>query len=386
MISQSISYLEKLSVLFMAVGRSAPRYQAMAVLYPRSKKLQAYLCEYFIIVVQLCHKTTKFAQKSALAQISSTVTDSDIKRFQSELELWASSIKEEVTLLTGQKIEEEAQESSRFRTLVLKSSSSASYQKKLEARIRWLDACSTYDYETSWKQARKRGNTAWFINEPEYQQWKDSPFVPFWTPSNNLFVTGKLGSGKTILMANMVDDLILTKPKGTVAYFFCRYDISESLKARTIIGCLARHLLQQSPNIDKLDGALGIDKCVPNSDSVDKIIEVALSDKVPPHYLVLDGLDECEIRERQSLVSLLGQLWEKFQLIICISFRTDTKTQPILGLQAKWTLKIPDNNPDIEEFIEAELEARIESGSLLVGNPVIILEIQDALQAGAQGM
>ena len=53
-ISQSGSYLEKLSIIFMDVGRSAPRYQSMALLYPRSKELQAYLCEYFIAVVGLC--------------------------------------------------------------------------------------------------------------------------------------------------------------------------------------------------------------------------------------------------------------------------------------------------------------------------------------------
>jgi hypothetical protein len=166
MISQSITYLEKLSALFMTVGRSAPRYQAMAFLYPRSKKLQSSLWEYFIMGVHLCHKTAKFAQKSALSQIS-TLSDSDIKKFQSDLELWASSIKEEVTLLTSQKIDEEARESSIFRTLVIKSSSAAAYQKKLEIKIRWLDAVSTYDYETTWKQARKKGNTTWFTNEME---------------------------------------------------------------------------------------------------------------------------------------------------------------------------------------------------------------------------
>lgn len=48
------TYVEKLSSLFMDVGRSAPRYQAIALLYPRSTKLQSYLTEYFIVVVGLC--------------------------------------------------------------------------------------------------------------------------------------------------------------------------------------------------------------------------------------------------------------------------------------------------------------------------------------------
>jgi ankyrin repeat protein len=47
---------------------------------------------------------------------------------------------------------------------------------------------------------------------------------------------------------------------------------------------------------------------------------------------------------------------------------------------------IPDDNPDIEAFISAELESRIESKKLVIGNPALILEIQDTLLEGSQGM
>lgn len=230
----------------MNVGRSAPRYQAMALLYPQSKKLEGYLCEYFIAIVHLCHQTMNFAGKSTLAQISSTLVDSDLKNFQSELELWANSTKEEVTLLTSQKIDDEVKDSSKFRDLVTKSAASTSYQKILKARLLCLDAFSIYDYETLWKQFRKRGSPTWFTQVDVYRNWtKREVDVP-------LFVQGTLGSGKTILMASMIDDLILSTSPVTVAYFFCRHDISESLKARTIIGSLARQLLQQTDDIDTL--------------------------------------------------------------------------------------------------------------------------------------
>ena len=47
---------------------------------------------------------------------------------------------------------------------------------------------------------------------------------------------GKLGSGKSVLLANIVDDLNLhVRSKNiVVAYFFCRHDIPESLKARSL--------------------------------------------------------------------------------------------------------------------------------------------------------
>lgn len=72
--SQSIislsSYIDKLSSLFMAIGRAAPRYQAMALLYPRFKKLQSYLAEHFILVVKLCHYLFKYEQKSTVRQLA----------------------------------------------------------------------------------------------------------------------------------------------------------------------------------------------------------------------------------------------------------------------------------------------------------------------------
>ncbi|KAH7388653.1 hypothetical protein BKA66DRAFT_55203 [Pyrenochaeta sp. MPI-SDFR-AT-0127] len=45
-------------------------------------------------------------------------------------------------------------------------------------------------------------------------------------------------------MANIVEDLhVHTEIENTsVAYFFCRHDLPESLKARTVIGALVRQL------------------------------------------------------------------------------------------------------------------------------------------------
>src|SRR2546423_13129985 len=110
----------------MTVGRSAPHYQMMALLYPRSKNLQSHLSEYFIVVVRLCHQLLKFTQKSTFGQFASTLSDSDIKSYQSELDLWANTIKEEVNLLMAKKINEEAQEDFRFRDLSSKHRESAS--------------------------------------------------------------------------------------------------------------------------------------------------------------------------------------------------------------------------------------------------------------------
>jgi hypothetical protein len=185
----------------MAAGRSAPRYQIMALLYPRSKNLQSYLTEYFIVVVRLCHELLKFTQKSTLGQYISGLSDSDTRTYQSELDLWANATNDEVKLLMAKTIKEEAQENSKFRTLSGKFFESVSLRQKLKTNLRVLDSCSMYDYETTWKQTRKIGNATIFNQTAEYQDWKGHE------TSCTLLYTGKLGSGKSVLLANLIDDL-----------------------------------------------------------------------------------------------------------------------------------------------------------------------------------
>ncbi|KAF4947847.1 hypothetical protein FSARC_13870, partial [Fusarium sarcochroum] len=154
-----LTYLEKLSALFMVVGRTAPRHHAMAAIYPQSKNLQRYLCEYFIIVTKICHQSITWTRKSAISRLSSTISDPELKNFQSDLDGWSSAIKEEATLLLNQKVDEEVKESARFRSLTKFGSETSAHQDKIKKCIRFLDACSQYDYRTTWKQTRKCGTT-----------------------------------------------------------------------------------------------------------------------------------------------------------------------------------------------------------------------------------
>ncbi|KAI3328863.1 hypothetical protein HD806DRAFT_519243 [Xylariaceae sp. AK1471] len=354
------SYLEKLSTLFMNVGRSAPRYQTMALLYRRSK-------------IHLCHQLFKFTQKSTLW-----------KRFQSELDLWANSIKEETSLQMAKKIEEEAQEDSRFRALSSKLSKAASHQQKLATNLRVLDFCSKYDYETTWKQTRKVGNATLFSQAAEYQEWKSQ------AKSCTLMYTGKLGSGKSVLLANIVDNLhVYPRSKNiAVAYFFCRHDIPESLNARTVIGSLARQMLRTIPDLAIVAKLCDTTSPAPDFEKIFSLLHRAL----PPDYkayFVLDGLDECNRSDRDILVEQLRKLQETLALFLCVSFRVEPNNALEMSPErftAASITSIPDDNPDIAAFIEAELESCLKHRKLVIGDPALILEIQDALLKGSQGM
>lgn len=372
----------------MDIGRSAPRHQAIAELYPRSTKLQEYLFEYFVVVVGLCHHLCKLGQKSTFGQITSSLNQTALTGFQTDLEIWASSIREEMRL-------KEAQENSGFREESRSVFKSVTEEQKLAKRRRILaakaatknkvlDSFSKYDYETAQQQIRKAGNTSLHKRHVQYQEWKDAP------DSCTLVFTGKLGSGKSVLLANIVGDLRLSTAKEPplVAYFFCRHDIQESLQARTILGSLARQLLRILSDLEMPSESCG-DSHI--TGSADTILAWFLKGYSPSQkiYFVIDGLDECDETERRILVEAFQRIQKKLQALFCISLRTEpNKSLSFLTKQLLATriIPLPEKNPDIDAFIEADLNRCLEQEKLTIGDGALIIEIQDALVAGSQGM
>lgn len=239
------SYLEKLSLLFMTAGRQAPRYQTLAIIYPQSKDLQRYLSEYFIVIVHICQRMQQYAMKSIFGQFKSSLNDADLKEFQADLEVWGNSIKDEATLLLNQRIQNESQENKKVRTLVTRWSASSTQRQqaieRIERKVRLLDICSTYDFQTTWKQVRKRGSTSLLPTWFEYQQWKQKVEMP-----SAILFSGKVGAGKSVILANIIDDLYLSGD-AVIVFFFCRHDTPTSLTSRTILGSLARQYLSHFP-------------------------------------------------------------------------------------------------------------------------------------------
>lgn len=279
-------------------------------------------------------------------------------------------------------IKEETQENSRARSLSSKLFKSVLHQRELTTKLRVLDLCSTFDHETAWKQTRKVGNTTYFRQVIEYGDWKGEDH------SCTLVYTGKLGSGKSVLLANIVDDLnIHVQNKMTpVAYFFCKHDISESLKARTIIGSLARQLLRTTPDLNM--AAHLCDKTALDIETILNELRRALPSNTKA-YFVLDGLDECDHSEAEILIQQLQELQKVLVLLLCVSYRVEPRKALELSFEQfiePSFASIPDVNPEIDAYIDAELTNCLESKKLVIGEPTLKEEIQDALLKGAQGM
>ena len=188
------------------------------------------------------------------------------------------------------------------------------------------------------------------------------------------------------VIAHLPSELLATD---CVSYFFCRYDDLESLTIRIIIGSIARQLLsdQQHEMFTKLDQDIRESK--PDTDWISDMLKRTLSTD-RQYFVILDGLDECEDTEAHEVVRFLESLLASPNLRIKVFYSsqaTSSKFSP-LGRSIAWCISINHENiaSDLEYYIDSSLEQRLENGYLQLGDPNLILSIQQALKEGAQGM
>ena len=382
----------------MRIGRTCPCHKDLSVLFPKSRDLQKAVCLYFVVVVCLCKDIVSFSKRSFFSQLSYTIVgpfESKFGPYQRELEILADLVRDEVSVASKQiqvyeaKVQAlERQEASSFRQLGMLFRDNVS-QDLVEAKAfrrslltsRLLDACTTFDYRRAWKHARKLGSSHWILHTEEYKTWLSA------SERSALLLTGKLGAGKTVLSASVVEDLSMIEGSLPV-YFFCRFDDSKSLKARTIAGSLTRQILEfeQSKFTDvefKQSAALDLEE-------LSSLLRLHWPKSLNAIFIIVDGIDECPDAEIREVLLWLNNVYKNREpgALLKIFF---TSRQEISRWERRvfinhTSMSMPQANTEIPDYIRMKLEESGQTGSLAVQDPTLISKISDVLETGAQGM
>lgn len=176
-------------------------------------------------------------------------------------------------------------------------------------------------------------------------------------------------------------------PKDVTTFFFCRFDDQESLKASTIIGSIARQLVNDIPE----DGFRAFARETP----IAEFLEITLS-KTRQYFIILDGLDEYNKAQAQEVSEFLQSLLSFPHLHIktfCCSRPNVLDWLPLKVLsQQHISLESVESQgriaSDIGRFINITLEEWLEGDSpeLRISDPALILTIVQCLEDKAQGM
>lgn len=190
----------------------------------------------------------------------------------------------------------------------------------------------------------------------------------------------------------MTAHLIESVPLGDViSFFFCRFDDQESLKARTIIGSVARQLVNNLP----ADAFLQSNQENTDGIAIVKFLEATLS-HTRRYFIVLDGLDECGEAQVREVAEIFHRLLLSPRLRI--KFFWSSRPNVLSWLPGRFLtqhhidLETVENQSrvadDIHEFIHITLEAWLEGETpeLQINDPTLIITIRDRLEKEAQGM
>ncbi|KAJ3967463.1 ankyrin repeat-containing domain protein [Lentinula raphanica] len=191
---------------------------------------------------------------------------------------------------------------------------------------KWLAApnCSI-NYSTALSR-RVDGTGQWIFKAAMYLRWKKE--------GNFLWIQGKAGSGKTILVASVIENLLLSH-SGIVAYHYFNF-CDNSGDKRSYQGMLLNLLLQLGFQDHKIHPALkslyelsqsGILNFKPTSHKLADVLITIIRDLVVKRhwiYIIIDALDEC--KESLLVMKFLSKLTGFHKVGILVSSRNHSET------------------------------------------------------------
>ncbi|KAI1130859.1 hypothetical protein F5Y10DRAFT_288580 [Nemania abortiva] len=169
----------------------------------------------------------------------------------------------------------------------------------------------------------------WIFSTKEYQEFTD------WSDGASacrlLWITGSAGTGKTMLLIGIIDELQHSSP--FMSYFFCQATKIDLNNATSILRSLIWLLLIQQPHLvghikpDYKRKGRAIFENVDAPQTLNAIFERMLRDPyLLPVYFIIDALDECD--QELSLLRLISkslELSDKVRWLV--STRSDVATR-----------------------------------------------------------
>ncbi|KAK4042994.1 hypothetical protein C8A01DRAFT_44062 [Parachaetomium inaequale] len=165
---------------------------------------------------------------------------------------------------------------------------------------------------------------------------KDTTFINWYhaTDSQHLAILGDMGSGKSVAMAFLIDELRRRNehqlPQPKVCYHYCQN--GETGQATHIFSALALSLLEQLPGLKraffewyKQTMASGIEPAT-SFKALEEWLQHTLETLDRPLILAIDGLDECDRQSRNCLLGSLRKLSQRTpRLKVLLSSRPEAE-------------------------------------------------------------
>ncbi|KAF4444283.1 NACHT domain-containing protein [Fusarium austroafricanum] len=350
-----LSYFENVTSMMLNISRSLSLHNDFSILFPGCQKLQTYMCEYTIVIVQVCAKVVANCSRSFVSQLASSLAtsfDSIFKPLQSELTTWGQMIEKRTTVLLAQaSLKNQDTLLDRLNSLRTKTAQDQEKVQRQDRKNKLLTALCPIQSEVNliWRRERKKGTSTWIDNHVMYQNWLKA------RTSSVVWLTGNLGSGKTVTMASVVAQCMMEKVTSTVSFFFCQARNPKTLLASALLGSIVTQVLDSPAMESSLASFLestevSANICAKLEGYFDILLKVTPSDW--RGIFILDGIDECSLEEVEDISSQLQRLLSLRKSVD----RSDDIRGFIMAEIARWS-KIRQLPSDLKELAKEQLLA-----------------------------
>jgi hypothetical protein len=195
----------------------------------------------------------------------------------------------------------------------------------------------------------------WLLKHPKYVAWRsdDVPQTPI------LWLSGILGAGKTVLISGVIDDCQQDNSVST-AFFYCHHDDPQRTSFMSILRAIIAQLLtidhvllpwcyEQYANNNQLS-------LIDEKTCTDMLTSILLSNNKT--FVVLDGLDECERKDRSRLLNFFSRAvsvcesHDPGKLRVMFASRDEHDIRRALHASSEITITSSDNEGDMKRFIK----------------------------------
>ncbi|KAI1169558.1 hypothetical protein F4777DRAFT_584790 [Nemania sp. FL0916] len=376
------SYYEAVSGLFLQLGHLCPLFAEYGALFPTSKEIQKSVSDFHVAIVR-CWQYQLFQAFCGSFNQEFQPDIEDIRRY-------SDNAKDIITLARAHSDAQERKLQAKERT------AASSYRKLSKALLlaqshdrkqKILEAFCSYRPERLLKQNQRkrfRNTASWIVHTEEFRNWISPTGSVLWC-------TGKIGSGKSVVAASIVDYMLLEKGKSDffLSYFFLHTSERESLAAETVIKSLVRQRLPQANHLsDEIEAKL---RRLNNDGDFDGVLGFLcdITDTSRPSYIIIDGLDECDEPDLNKLLEALSSLITKvpsIKLFLAGRESVSMKLDSYFASIVQISMDSQNVRQDIVTYITGILEEKRNRSQLVVGDSGLLDEIEIALIEGADGM
>ena len=247
------------------------------------------------------------------------------------------------------------------------------------------DDVSPERYQRTNSKLLQSGTGTWFLICEEFRAWLNGGNPKLW-------IYGIPGAGKTVLMA-LIIHMIPEKfyEDHVLAYYYCDYKIPATQDPRTILGSLAKQIALQDrqafAELEELYRQVSKDGDIPRSAHAEDLRDLIMNmtKRLSDVFFVVDGLDECS-SERSVVIDLLDSLKGPASDGVRLLFASRDEQDIRMALRDYHEISIAAKSSDIRLYVAAELQRRVDKGSLVLRNPSLKEHIMERLVEKADGM